>query len=208
MRFPVLVLSLASAVLLNCSRAADLAQSWYFHAGAGGNWAEDLEAPSVSYEFQPGYRVSLGPGVQIGKYLAVEIEMGLLWNDVDQRITAAGTVKADGEFWRAPLLVNFIGRYPIGKFVPRIGIGIGGVYEEITATAGGIKTSDYRVDSAFQGLVGLDYSISERISVGVNYKYMRTIVRDDDWFIYFGAPPEKPEDHGNHSVTISVRCDF
>jgi len=79
MRIQILLSFLLSGFIGTSAAAdfGDVATSWYFHAAAGGNWAEDLEAPSVSYELKPGYRASIGPGLQIGKYVAIEFETGL-----------------------------------------------------------------------------------------------------------------------------------
>jgi opacity protein-like surface antigen len=180
---------------------------WYVNLSGGGNWAEDLESPSVSFDFKPGYRVSVAPGLQYGKYLAFELELGFLWNDVDQQRSAAGVIDVQGEFLRAPFLFNLIGRYPMGKFIPYAGVGVGGIYEDLQLRGTGAISPKSRTDGAFQGLLGLEYTISDRCAVGASYKYLRAIIKDDDWII-FGPAIEKPDDHGNHSILATFRYSF
>ena len=195
--------------MCSLGRSAENTGFWdntYISVSAGGNWTDDLRSPSGSYSFDPGYRIGVAPGFRPIPYAAIEVELGFMWNNVNDRATAAGTVKSDGDFWRVPFLINVIGQYPLKDFTPYIGFGGGVIYQDFTASGAGFKVSDTRSDSAFQALAGFNYKLSDHLSIGASYKYLRTVIRDD-WYI-FEPIPEKPKPHGNHSITAAIEFAF
>ena len=210
MRHSAVSLLVCVCVLFASNVKADGSSLWesaYVRVSGGGNWTDDLRSPSVRYDLDPGYGVFAAPGVQVHKYAAFEAEVGFLWNNITQRTTAAGgSVDVDGEFWRVPMMVNVIAQLPAGKFLSYVGFGGGWMYQDLNVSAPGLDASDSRFDSAFQGFVGVDYKVSETVSVGAGYKYLRTVI-SDPWVI-FGPIPEKPKAHGSHSISAVVRVVF
>jgi len=145
----------------------------YFDAGAGANWAQDVDVkisgvPGTSTgKLDTGFRFSAGVGYNLNKNWGVEFDTGWVWNSFKD--------SGDSTFEHLPFIINVIYRYQIGpKLETYIGGGAGGVYSHLTIDEGRVDDDDGDVVFGWQALAGFRYSITETMSVGVGYKYMGT----------------------------------
>lgn len=192
------ILGLASA-----SAAEPRDSSMYFKFDAGANFVQDTDGsrkapatPTVLFEseFDPGFRVGLGAGYNLNRYLGLELESGFLYNEIKDTDSWLGQV---------PFLANVVVRYQnASRFVPYIGGGAGAVIGILDLEE--LDDSDSQALFAWQGLAGLNYKISDTTSVGLAYKYLGTESSNYD---VAGFRWHFSEVH-NHSVNLVFNWQF
>ncbi len=158
---------------------ADGVYGWY---EVGPAFAEDAElrdffgAPGAgnTLEFDPGFHFGLGVGQELTRFLRVEIESGFKYNSLDM---LSGATASSANFYRVPVLANVVLQLQnrIG-LTPMIGAGIGGQWLHLDAQNISLGGTTVRDDSdtwafTYQGFAGFRYSLSERFSLGVFYRY-------------------------------------
>ena len=136
---------------------------------------------------------------------------------------------AGADLYQIPIMVNGIYKFcPHGKFRPYLGAGVGVVLSifdvgAISASADGQYTvspiegesygdsgsvsgqlwkggSDMDVVFGYQTMAGFNYDLTDRLAVGLNYKFLGTT--DHDWNI--GGLGLKAEGTFNHSILASI----
>jgi OmpA-OmpF porin, OOP family len=177
----------------------------YVATDLGLNFASDAEvstqAPdgstvSGTTEFDPGLRFGLAVGSRFGAWLAIELESGFLYNPISRSESWIGNL---------PLLGNIVLRYDNESgWTPYIGAGAGGSLILVNVQEGDIEEDDSDIAIAWQGLAGVRYRVSERFSVGLGYKYLRT--SDTEFSIRNGTVDL--EGMENHSIGLTVTWDF
>ena len=173
---------LLAGAMLACTAAQTNAQNGdvagpYLNIGAGINIPGDVEATVTDptfgsntgdLELDPGFRASISGGVHFTPMLAVELESGFLYNEVDG--------SDDVALSHVPILANVIFRFDTGgsPWVPFIGAGAGGVLSMLDFDNDDIDEDESDTDFVFawQGLAGIHYQFSDNMSVGVTYKYL------------------------------------
>ncbi len=142
---------------------------YYFRADAGLTLVEDAKAEEITgidfiggddrLSFREGLRFDVAPGVNLNDWLALEVEAGVIYNELERveissgagaykgQALAIGSNKAQGDLIQAPVMGNVIFRWPGGgKFKPFIGAGAGPVFERLTVkkigSISGTQTED------------------------------------------------------------------
>ena len=149
----------------------------YLSIGAGINIANNVETTVTDptfgsntgdLELDPGFRASIAGGFHFSPMLAVELETGFLYNEVDG--------SDDVALSHVPILANLIFRFDTGgsPWVPFIGGGAGGVLSILDFDNDELDEEETDTDFVFawQALAGLHYQFSDNMSVGVTYKYL------------------------------------
>ena len=174
------------------NRASSTLQRVTLGLGAtGGDPDVEFQGLSDSLDVSTGFAGSLGiwvdkpGGVEWlsvgGQYLRLQ---GFDYSETASAVllgtTLTGTL--DIEPTLDVFMVNAAARQPEGKFHPYIGAGIGFARSEADISAAlsvngvvvaAAADSDDDAGLAYQGFVGLDYDVTDQISLGVNFSYVR-----------------------------------
>ncbi|HEY5912560.1 MAG TPA: porin family protein [Verrucomicrobiae bacterium] len=160
---------------------------FYFKGDVGGNVTPDVDVkeffganlPDAKLELKPGYRIGLGGGYQFTDWVAAEAEVGFMGNEIDS-MTGATRIH-DAFIGNVPVLVNAKLRYPMKRcpVTPYIGAGVGFSETFIDVDeldAGGVNVTGNDADTVFawQAFAGLRYKLSERMGLGLEYRFLQT----------------------------------
>lgn len=154
----------------------------YFEVDAGGLLVQDFKLTSFGGTFlnsktsnDAGYRFDIVGGYQFHKNWAVELDLGVTWNEVDK---VGGVAVSPDRFdiWQNPLLVNLVYTLPLnGPFSVFVGGGAGGVFTSIDYKLTGFgHIEDTDAAFGYQGMAGVKYEINDSMDIGVTYRLMGT----------------------------------
>jgi opacity protein-like surface antigen len=158
-------------------------QNFYVTADAGPAFAEDVKldrflvrTPGAEIRLNPGARLGLAGGYAFNDFFAVQLETGLIVNDVK---SMNGDNRVDAALLHSPLLVDAVLRYdqPDFKWVPFLGAGAGGdisvlaIDHERAPNGAVVDGSGSEAVFAWQAFAGLRYKFNDRMSIGGVYKY-------------------------------------
>jgi opacity protein-like surface antigen len=144
------------------------------------------------FTMSPGFRFDLIGGYNLSETVALELEAGLLYNAFD-KLTISGSgggvpVSAsarlsdsglDMSLWQVPVFVNGVYTFKLdSKFKPFLGAGVGGVFTLIHMDAGGLSDNESDFTFAFQGMAGVKYQVSDKVDIGVTYKFLGSLDHD------------------------------
>lgn len=189
---PSFGISLAGAALmLAASAQAQESNPYYFDVKVGPSFSEDTTVQASPYgnsgnvHYDTGVRADVAMGYNLNDAFAVELQSGVIWNNVDK---IAGNLLANydsgADLYQIPIVVNGIYRFPLtGKFKPYVGIGAGGVAGLFEATNVPLTTgrdySDLDFTFAYQAMIGFKYSLGEYVDLGLAYEFLGTT--DHTW---------------------------
>jgi len=156
---------------------------FYAKGDIGGNITQDIDLKEFFDEnvsgskvkLDPGFRLGFGAGYQFNPYLATELELGFMVNEIDA-ITGASALH-DASYWNVPFLLNAKLQYPNRSLItPYAGAGVG-----FSATGfdidyvriGHVEAwgTDTEAVFAWQAFAGLRYSLNERMGLSLEYRY-------------------------------------
>jgi opacity protein-like surface antigen len=158
---------------------------WFLTGDVGPSFANSMSVTSSSIfggpptttrlSFNTGVRLDLDGGYQFNDSWALDMELGYIYNSVDFSNSSA---TASRGLYQVPLLLNAIYTLPVDwRIKPYLGIGMGGV-------ATGLNTLR-DVNGAGQLLAGLKFQLSQRIDLGLGYKFL--ITTPHDWNDFLGT---------------------
>jgi len=128
-------------------------------------------------------------GVKVGytppqlRYFSFEFEYSYLDPDINKSVLGqnrTGFVVVDGDVKLNNFIFNAIAKYPLGRFHPYVGAGIGCSYTDMSAIAsqsGVINSASVGKDYtsfAWQLLTGVEIDIINNLSVDIGYRYFVT----------------------------------
>jgi len=168
----------------------------YVKFDIGGTIQQDLKiraldgitAPNSKFTFDPGARFDFAAGYNFNEALAVEFEVGMSYNQVDEiRLFGTALPRIEPEplffgpddedgfrgrglgFYQVPLMINVIYTLPLDSRVrPFIGAGAGG----IASVFEGDRDHDSDFTFGYQGQAGLTFLLNPHMDIGVVYKFM------------------------------------
>jgi opacity protein-like surface antigen len=153
----------------------------------------------VGWEFEPGNPEGEG---------RIELEYTHRTNRLDQTRFADGVAPAGGNLTADSLLVNFYGVFHDANrsWSPYVGAGIGAVRIETSdlTVTGGPLSNDSALALAFQFGLGIDYALTERLSLDLGYRFFSST---RPRFSEVNGPPFKM-DYLNNSVVLGLRVGF
>ena len=174
-----------------------------------------------SLTMSAGIRFNLPVGYQPVDWFAVELAPGIIWNKMSSyNLQLNGTIDTtsasttlpldiEGGYYQVPLVVNFIFKIPTNSpWVPYIGGGIGASYTYMNwtrASYGSVSEDLSNVDGscwslAYQGIAGLDYKITDEISLGLKYIFTGTGNQN------FGGSFQDLDTKGSYSQNVMLNC--
>jgi opacity protein-like surface antigen len=167
--------------------------------------------------YDVGGGLDVGFGYAFNKYLATELQLGATWNYID---SVEGVHLHDTYYGSAPILANIVLQYPIPQtiVVPYIGAGVGGAatwfhtdnfYQPVPGGSVTLHGDDSDFVFAWQGSAGVRFQLSDKMSVGLGYRYMHV----DSSTFSFGSHHGPDLDLGisafdTHMATISFHMKF
>lgn len=188
--------SIAAFIFLLAIAAPAQAQSqdksflngFYFSLNGGGNFLTDSDIDDGSIidsdaEFDPGFAVRAAVGRRIWDGLRVELEFNYASAEFDELVFAGLLSGAgEGDIRAFGAHANLIYDIKTGtRFIPYFGGGVG--YSRISLddiTVLGVDFADGGDDTiSFNITAGLNYAITERVAIGVNYRFFRLVGEAD-----------------------------
>jgi opacity protein-like surface antigen len=158
-----------------------------------------LGSAVVGWDFEPGNPAGEG---------RIELEYSHRTNRLDQARFADGVAPAGGNLMADSLLVNFYGvsHGEDRSWSPYVGAGLGAARIEASnlTVTGGPLSSDSALVFAYQFGLGIDYALTERLSLDLGYRFFSSIRPK---FSEVNGPPFKM-DYLNHSVVLGLRVGF
>jgi opacity protein-like surface antigen len=157
---------------------------FYFKADLGGNLTEDIDVKEYfgvnvaggKMELSPGIRAGVGGGYQLTPWMAAEVELGYMANEIDS-VTGATQIH-DAAFANVPFLVNGKFQLPLGRcpVTPYLGAGVGfseAIFNVEHMTIGNVTISGNGADTVFawQVFAGVSYALNDRMGLGIEYRY-------------------------------------
>ncbi len=202
MRYLVFGMVAVAAVLLSTSVSAqsyeDSMKGLYFDLRAGGSLLSDAdnEGPglttdiTIESEFDTGFVVEGAVGWEHESGFRGELALGYQQYDVDTlTITQDGGIgdffgvgdldgfsaDAVGDVGVFTFMVNGYYALNLDKFRPYVGVGVGGAIVSADISSLGAKfVDDDDTVFAYQGIVGIEYRLSDSVSLGARYAYFAT----------------------------------
>ena len=178
-----------------------------------------------SLTMSAGIRFNFPIGYQPVDWFAIEFAPGIIWNKMSSwnlevngsAENSSGSISGqlnapidvEGGYFQVPLVVNFIFKIPTDSpWVPYIGGGIGASYTYMNWTRlsyGGISQDISNVDGscwslAYQGIAGLDYKITDEVSLGLKYIFTGTGNQN------FGGSFQDFDTKGSYSQNVMLNC--
>ena len=163
--------------------------------------------------YNTGFAFTAAFGYAFNKYVGLDFETGYLYAGID---SVPGYFANGSDISNVPLLVNCTLSLPIPHtiLVPYIGGGGGGSVSTFFANAFGDQNNTYTAFNseseavyAYQAFAGLNFKLSQAISVGIGYKYFGT---GDPTFSYPPGPNLNISFKGvrTHSIMFTFQAKF
>ena len=216
-----IVKNIGAGLLLAGIATTTSAESLYVNAGIGPAFATCMKLKSLTgvgslsgteADFKTGLRGNISIGYQATESLSFEMETGFIWNQVDRIKGPGGSVNTsalgvDANIYQVPIL--FKSKYtflPQYKWRPYFGAGLGPI-----ATIGTIEsrgsglipagsTSGYDFTLAYQLEAGVDVELTQNVSLGVGYKFLRSLNHK--------LGDLRTEEISTHSLEAQITCKF
>lgn len=220
----LLLASTAMALLSSPAHAGALRGS-YASIEAGATWfhpeqvaqTTTLSGTTVSTyalydtEFTTGWAVLGSVGYAFESGVRAELEAGYRSNDLNRLIGVygvTGTDPTDGAFSSFTVMANALYDVPLAKELTlSLGLGVGVEQAKLSIDSLGFSDDTWQV--AYQGIVGLNYNLSSRAQLFLNYRYLQTQRPEYPWLL----DPVTNEnrltsvlnDLNRHTVTLGLR---
>jgi len=179
-------------IAVSAPSLAQQAGHFYVRFDTGPAFAQDTDVkqfigptPGLKLEFDPGVHLSAAGGYQVTDWFAAELQTGFSINGVDKFSPSSNIRVRDSSFGNFPMMANAVFQYPCRcGFIPFVGGGLGASIS--TFFADDISDGTVIVDGtdsdavfAYQVFGGLRYELSERMDLGLTYKYF--VSQDPSW---------------------------
>ncbi len=206
---------LGTAFVLTLAGNAVAAQidGWYVGLEGGASWVDDWShtnnGSARTSTFETGWLglATVGYG---WNHWRLEFEAGYRDNDLESYLNAVGAPIAGsaGTLWEATGMVNAL--YDLSltdKLALSLGVGAGGDFSNTELTLAGLGTAeDDTWNFAYQGIAGINYMVTRRTQLFIDYRYLR--VMEPDYRLVFPGPNTRTlsgDDYGKHAATFGIR---
>ncbi|MGE3302265.1 MAG: OmpA family protein [Hyphomonadaceae bacterium] len=207
-----------AAILIGAPAAANAAEGWYGRADVGYTFDGGLlntTAPSPAAvslagdnNFDSDWSQHLGVGYSLSGGFRLEGELSHRYNALETGTTVAG---GGAHAWAA-MFNAFYDFNSAGTIQPYLGLGVGVariIGDAHTPGSGQIMDDDVG-GLAYQGLAGVGFAVSPRLTVDVGYRYFTSPDHN-----YYGSsttplalPANYNADYTTHTGTIGLRWSF
>ena len=166
----------------NLSAAADAPPQGYISFDGGvsrtqGTTVNDGAGNSTRVAFDAGLRFDLRLGLSSLKGLRGEIDVGVLYNALKTNpLTSTG---GKLELYQVPIMLDLGYAFRvIGPLSVYFGGGIGAVYGVLNGDGTSLIGVSSDLTFGYQGFGGISYALSDRLDIGVAYKFLGTSSHD------------------------------
>ncbi|MEQ1754411.1 MAG: OmpA family protein [Micropepsaceae bacterium] len=213
MRVKTHLLAGAIAVALVPMANADPNTGWYIGVEGGANRVNDNSATfsttlptsgPAQLTFDDGWAALATAGYAFPGHWRLEGELGYRHNNVKSISGAVNSTR--GELDTASLMGNVLYDIPVTqRLTASIGAGAGVVHEEFDD---GTLDQDEEVKFAYQGIAGLNYSLSAGTELTLNYRYLRAAESEFHGRHLAHADSYNTDNIDNQTITIGLRFDL
>jgi OmpA-OmpF porin, OOP family len=228
MKVKTVLLGTVAALAIGGSANAAHLRGWYIGLEGGANWVQDFDVQYFrgptggattftllgTFEMDTGWAGIATIGYGFGDHWRVELEGGYRHNEVDQFRTVTGpstTTPIIGELSEWTIMANVVYDLMLtSRFGLSLGVGAGADHAQFENRPQPPNSSNNFDDGewnfAYQGLVGLNYSLTRRAQLGLNYRYLR--VSEPEWHGTAPGPDFlrfESEDLSKHTLTLALR---
>ncbi|MCL4177804.1 MAG: outer membrane beta-barrel protein [Verrucomicrobia bacterium] len=137
----------------------------------------------LELELSPGFSVNGGLGERLSDWLAVEIQGGFLYHNVDEVNAADGSFRSlDASLMQVPVFFNFVFELPLrSRFTPYAGVGAGAMInwldidDQIAAgdsVVVSVDGSSTEVNFAYQAFAGGRLRMGDQGVLEITYRFM------------------------------------
>lgn len=170
-------------------------QPWRVRFDIGGTIPENPTLSMISgpvtggskMELSAGMAMDFAVGYRVTPWFLVEGELGLTYNEVE---AVGNWAYPNSALSQMPMMLNFEFCYPRGPLIPFAGIGVGGVFSELSfgntydfyySDAAGSGTDFVPAAQAF---AGVRFEFDKNWNIGVVYRFLATAEQhwDVDWW--------------------------
>lgn len=168
--------AIAASALLGATAAQAEDGGIYASIGGGVNWVDEISNNGVSMDFESGYSILAAVGYDYGSSetgnLRVEGEVSWTQNDLDSATALGTTLNLGGELEQWGFMVNALYDFlPESGVRPYLGVGIGVMDGDISATVAGRTASSDGTNFAYRGLAGVGVSLGDNVTLDVGYRF-------------------------------------
>lgn len=207
---------LGTAFVLTLAGNAVAAQidGWYVGLEGGASWVDDWSHTNNGLArtstFETGW-VGLATVGYAWNHWRIEFEAGYRDNDLESYLNNVGAPipGSAGTLWEATGMVNAL--YDLSltdKLALSLGVGAGGDFSntQLTLVSPGGTAEDDTWNFAYQGVAGINYMVTRRTQLFIDYRYLR--VMEPDYRLVFPGPNTRTlsgDDYGKHAATFGIR---
>lgn len=166
----------AAAALLGTTAAQADDAGWYASLGGGVNWVDEISGNGASIDFDAGYSIVGAVGYayadgETGRFRA-EGEISWTSNELDTISAGGVSVNVGGELDQFGFMVQGLYDFlPDSGIRPYLGVGIGVVDGEVSATLGGVTLKSDGTNFAYRGLAGVGIALGDSATLDVGYRF-------------------------------------
>ncbi len=165
-------------------------------------------ASDIEVDVEDGYRFGGALGYDFNSMIGVELEASFIESDVDS-ITApavATTLQTSGSAKTITLMGNVIVGNQYDRWRPYVGIGAGAAHLDLDVVVTGLDNIDDS-DWAFaaQALAGLDFSLTDTVSLGARYRFLHIGSTD---YTDTAGDAVSIDSFGTHSIEAALKVKF
>lgn len=161
----------------------------------------------VGIDVEDGYRIGGSLGYDFNSMIGVEAEVSYSQTDVDSLSAAAlgGVSPTSGDASILTLMGNVIIGQQYDRWRPYVGVGAGAAHLnlDVVTLLDDVDDSDWAF--AAQAFVGLDFSLTDTVSLGARYRYLH--IGSTDYSDDVGDPVNV-DSFGTHSIEAAVKVKF
>ena len=213
-----LLLGAAASLSLASAANATHVNGYYVSLEGGANWVEDLDVvqlrdpdpagggvlSNATFSVDTGWAVMATVGHGFANNFRVELEVGYRNNH-----TTLPT-EAELEEWSA--MVNVLYDIPLTERLS-LSVGAGAGADFANLNIGVLSFDEDQWSFAYQGIAGLNYSLSDRLDLFANYRYFRVSEPEFEGRAVFAGPAPGSldaqfDDIVKHTATIGLRYHF
>jgi opacity protein-like surface antigen len=182
----------------------------YLDGEIGGNLQQDLTIHNAPQKvgFYPGEAFTLSLGGDITESLALELETGATYDNINtDGSTALAFSGNHADMYQVPIVGNLIFKAPLpGGLTPYVGAGFGGIASELEVHQRGFWADDTDFTPAYSGLAGIKCALNRMVELGIGYRFLGTT--SHTWFannpnLYTPAGPTF-----SHSILATLTLSF
>jgi OOP family OmpA-OmpF porin len=214
--------AVASLVMAGSANAAHF-QGWYISMEAGANWISDADVDNDTIDptflggfapteasFDTGWAGMLSMGRTWGDF-RTELELGYRANDLESFVVT-GTEYTGGVFEEFSAMANLVYDWRLGeRWSLALGAGVGAdqIHYDNDSGFHTVPIHDTQWVFAWQLIAGLNFEMSERSALFVNYRYFNPQDAEFTEVDGFGdVHNDSYDDITKHTVTIGWRYDL